>query len=89
MTLGIYIASLVFGVVGWLIIREIKANDKRFEKLETRLDVALEAARLVREENGRLRNEIRILKMVLGHKGLLPDVIEYPSPPDHRLEDTA
>ncbi len=82
MTLGIYIASLVFGVVGWLIIREIKANDRKFEKLEARLDS-------VREENSRLRNEVRIFRMVLASRKMLPDVIEFPSPPDHRIEDTA
>ncbi len=74
MTLGIYTASVVFTVVGWLIVREIRANDRRFDQVEKKLDKSL-------EDNSKLRNKLRVLEMVLMHKGLLPNTIPFPSPP--------
>jgi hypothetical protein len=80
LTIGIYIASLVFGVVGWLIVREIRANDRRFDQLEKKLDRAS-------DDSAKAKNETRSLRMFLVDKGVLPHTIRFPSP-EPRIEDS-
>ncbi len=74
MTLGIFTASVVFSVVGYLIVREIRTNDRRFEQLEKKLERA-------DYDCSKMKNEVRVLKMILNHKGIFPNTIPFPSPP--------
>ena len=80
MTLGIYTASVVFTVVGWLIVREIRANDRRFDKLEKDCEKVL-------QESSRTKNQVRLINMFLSEKGVMPRTIPFPSPPP-AIEDS-
>lgn len=62
MTLGIFTASVVFSVVGYLIVREIRANDRRFDSLEKKVERTLD-----------LKSDVQWL---LAQKGVRPKRIE-------------
>lgn len=73
-TLALAGASLVVGVVGWLLIQTFKGVKQ-----------TAESALSMTHAN---RNKITRLETVLVDRGLLPQTVKYPSPPPKTFEET-
>lgn len=82
-SLALFGASAVFGIVGWFLSRMLADKDQKIGELK-------DDCESLNRANFRLQHRLTVIETVLTDRGyLLPKPISYPSPPPHNIEGTS